>query len=362
MESKTVSAPAGARIAYIDNLRWSVIAMVVLMHACVTYSSQGSWFFMEKMNQDVASTLVPTGYDRKGFLRFVADRAVRLGVPSLAFMLVLNPLIGLIRRAGAGEGLDWAMFFAGYRDFVLSGRFLEASGPLWFAVALLVFSILYAAVRLAADVVRGPASKRPASPRVITGRAISIGAVCLITIIDLVAFLLRLVQPLGTSVVNMQLGYFSSYVVLFVAGLWREGMACRCGWPSRGSAGRSRARDTSVRRRPELAGSRHRCLGGLLLRGLQPRPAHPLPRTGERGQRAHGPPEVHVFRRVHLPRTDPGRDLHPAAPAGPSPAGEGAACRRSRVGREHGVRLGGSEGPRSRADVRLSPCAGSSTR
>jgi glucan biosynthesis protein C len=220
MESKTVSAPAGARIAYIDNLRWSVIAMVVLMHACVTYSSQGSWFFMEKMNQDVASTLVPTGYDRKGFLRFVADRAVRLGVPSLAFMLVLNPLIGLIRRAGAGEGLDWAMFFAGYRDFVLSGRFLEASGPLWFAVALLVFSILYAAVRLAADVVRGPASKRPASPRVITGRAISIGAVCLITIIDLVAFLLRLVQPLGTSVMNMQLGYFSSYVVLFVAGLW----------------------------------------------------------------------------------------------------------------------------------------------
>jgi glucan biosynthesis protein C len=159
---------------------------------------------MEKMDQDVASTLVfgiyqsfaqaflmglmfflagtlvPTGYDRKGFLRFVADRAVRLGVPSLAFMLVLNPLIGLIRRAGAGEGVDWAVFFAGYRDFVLSGRFREASGPLWFAVALLVFSILYAAERLAADVV----------------------------------------QPLGTSVMSMQLGYFSSYVVLFVAGLW----------------------------------------------------------------------------------------------------------------------------------------------
>jgi len=60
---------------------------------------------------------------------------------------------------------------------------------------------------------------RPARPRPITGRAISIGAVCLIAIIALGAFLLRLVQPLGTSVMNMQLGYFSSYVVLFAAGL-----------------------------------------------------------------------------------------------------------------------------------------------
>jgi len=232
----------GARIAWVDNLRWTVIAMVVLMHACVTYSDQGSWFFMEKMSQDVASTLVfgiyqsfaqaffmglmfflagtlvPAGYDRKGFLRFVADRAVRLGVPSLVFMLILAPLISLIRQA-ADKGVDWAAFFMTYRDFVLTGRFLDASGPMWFAVALLVFSILYATVRLVVDAVRGPASQRPARPRPITGRAISIGAVCLIAIIALGAFLLRLVQPLGTSVMNMQLGYFSSYVVLFAAGL-----------------------------------------------------------------------------------------------------------------------------------------------
>ena len=41
----------------------------------------------------------------------------------------------------------------------------------------------------------------------------------LIIVITLLAFLIRLVQPLGTSVMNMQLGYFSSYIVLFVAGL-----------------------------------------------------------------------------------------------------------------------------------------------
>lgn len=178
---KTMAADSmttGARIAWIDNMRWTVIAMVVVMHACVTYSGMGSWFFMEKMNQDVASTLVfgiyqsfaqaflmglmfflagtlvPAGYDRKGFLRFVADRAVRLGVPSLVFMLILSPLTWIIIES-AGKGVDWAAFFPTYRDFVPTGRFLEASGPLWFAVALLVFSILYAAVRLVVDAVRG---------------------------------------------------------------------------------------------------------------------------------------------------------------------------------------------------------------
>jgi glucan biosynthesis protein C len=237
MEAKT-------RIAYIDNIRWTVIAMVVLMHACVTYSGMGSWFYVEKTTQDIASTLVfgiyqsfaqaffmgllfflagtlvPAAYDRKGFPRFVADRVVRLGVPSLVFMLILDPLTNIIRKVGTGEGVAWAGFFSGYRDFVLSGRFLGASGPMWFAVALLIFSIVYAVVRLVADLVRSRAPRQAAAQRTFTARAINIGVACVIALIALIAFLVRLVQPLGTSVMNMQLGYFSSYVVLFVAGLW----------------------------------------------------------------------------------------------------------------------------------------------
>ena len=249
MEAKTLTAPAGARIAYLDNIRWTVIAMVVLMHTCVTYSGMGSWFYVEKTTQDIASTLVfgiyqsfaqaffmgllffiagtmiPAAYDRKGFLRFVADRAVRLGVPSLVFMLLLDPLTNIIRRVGTGEGVAWSAFLSQYRDFVLSGRFLGSSGPLWFAVALLIFSIVYALVRLTADLVRGAASRQTSTgtapaPRTFTARAINIGVLCVIALIALIAFLIRLVQPLGTSVMNMQLGYFSSYVVLFAAGLW----------------------------------------------------------------------------------------------------------------------------------------------
>ncbi len=241
---KTLTAPSGARLAWIDNIRWTMIAMVVLMHACVTYSGQGSWFYVERTTQDIASTLVfsiyqtfaqaffmgllfflagtlvPKAYDRKGFLRFLGDRAVRLGVPSLVFMLILNPLTNVIREIVTGVGFSWTAFLTWYRGFVASGDFLSASGPLWFAVALLIFSIVYAIVRLFTDLVRAGSPRQPgAGARTITGRAVTIAVLALTALIALIAFLIRLVQPLGTSVANMQLGYFASYVVLFVAGL-----------------------------------------------------------------------------------------------------------------------------------------------
>jgi glucans biosynthesis protein C len=242
---KTLNAPSGARLAWIDNIRWTMIAMVVLMHTCVTYSGMGSWFYNETLQQDIASTLVfsiyqtfaqaffmgllfflagtlvPKAYDRKGFLRFVGDRAVRLGVPSLVFMLLLNPLANVIREIGTGVGFSWAAFLPWYRGFVLSGDFLGASGPLWFAVALLIFSLVYAVVRLVADMVRRGAPRQPeAAARTITGRAVTIAVLAFTAIIAVLAFAIRLVQPIGTSVANMQLGYFASYVVLFVAGLF----------------------------------------------------------------------------------------------------------------------------------------------
>jgi glucan biosynthesis protein C len=167
----------------------------------------------------LAGIMIPAAYDRKGFLRFVADRAVRLGVPSLVFMLLLDPLLTVMRRLSAGT-INWAGFFGGYPDFVLSGRFLSCSGPLWFAVALLVFTVVYAVIRLVADLVRGGTPRHAAAAKNLSSRAVHVAVLCLVAVIAVLAFAIRQVQPLGTSIVNMQLGYFASYVVLFVAGLW----------------------------------------------------------------------------------------------------------------------------------------------
>src|ERR1700722_7169299 len=52
--TKTNKAPS--RLLYIDNLRWVIIMLVVSMHAAVTYSHLGSWYYMEDTPVSVAET------------------------------------------------------------------------------------------------------------------------------------------------------------------------------------------------------------------------------------------------------------------------------------------------------------------
>jgi peptidoglycan/LPS O-acetylase OafA/YrhL len=232
-------------LAYIDNIKWVMIFMVVLDHATVTYSGLGSWFYNQKSAIDpiakllfsfygsfaeaffmgilffVAATFVPGSYDRKGFGRFVADRFVRLGVPVLTFMFVLDPLIRFLIDLFAGRA-SWSAFASRYASVITSGAVLARTGPLWFALALLVFSILYALARLAISQV----SRRPASDRLVSRirmpapRTIHLAALALMAIIAAGSFFIRLAYPVGTAWFNMQLCYFAKYVVLFAAGLW----------------------------------------------------------------------------------------------------------------------------------------------
>src|ERR1700744_4337737 len=105
---KRIEALTETRLDYIDNLRWAMIALVVGLHAAVTYSHIGSWYYnapaepgpLAKLGFMVfevhlqgffmgfmfllAGYFVPAAYDRKGFGRFLADRCLRLGVPALA--------------------------------------------------------------------------------------------------------------------------------------------------------------------------------------------------------------------------------------------------------------------------------------
>ena len=225
------------RELYIDYLRLWVIVLVVLQHLSVTYSDIGSWYYVEKGTLDrfqqtvflffnsfnqayfmgllflSAGYFTPGAYDRKGFWLFIADRWRRLGVPALFYMLLLHPLnLYLLRSAGLWQQSDFAGWYSRY---VFSLAFLGGSGPLWFAVALLVFSLAYALVR------RGTTG----TVRSLRRRRLSTGhCAALILFIAAAAFAIRLVQPIGTAVLNMQLCFFAGYVALFVAGTagWRN--------------------------------------------------------------------------------------------------------------------------------------------
>lgn len=221
-----MSASAPPRLLYIDNLRLFVIICVVMHHLAVTYSGDGSFYYIEPARMGALSQLWFTvyltfqqayfmglmfllagyftagSYDRKGFGGFVKDRAARLLVPTLVYMVIVSPAVSNLELGQAvPAGISARAVFA----------FLFSYGVMWFAVALFVFSVIYGFARVLRP---GPAAQKPGK----TASALNLWA--LILIIAAGAFVIRIAQPIGTSVLGMQLCYFSSYIALFAAGIY----------------------------------------------------------------------------------------------------------------------------------------------
>src|SRR5580658_4886101 len=170
----------GQRDLYIDRLRSVMTVLVILHHTAITYGAPGGWFWTELKPSATPTSLLltlfvttnqayfmgfffllagyftPASLERKGYARFVGDRFLRLGLPLLAFGLILGPLTEGIVSAAQGDGF-WPKIMALWngREFI--------NGPLWFAQALLIFSLIYCAWHAAF----GPllnASEREPSP------------------------------------------------------------------------------------------------------------------------------------------------------------------------------------------------------
>ncbi len=234
-----------------------MIMLVVSMHAACTYSHLGSWYYMEDTTVSQAETgifatyqatlqsffmgflffiagyFVPNAYDQKGAARFIRDRAFRLGLPLLFFMFVLQPIaiycIGLFH----GESVAPLGFADLYARYIIKGRWLGGTGPLWFCEALLIFCLGYALFR---RLRRGNDRSDLANPElhrnfiaragILPGKLKIWGLVVTIT---LLTFLIRFPWPNGTAFYNLQFCYFSQYVLFFCAGT----LAFRGDWLNR---------------------------------------------------------------------------------------------------------------------------------
>src|SRR5579859_4722402 len=165
-------AKAPGRILYIDNLRWFMIMLVVSIHAAVTYSHVGSWYFMEDRPVSLAETgvfatyqatlqsffmgflffiagyFVPGAYDVKGPGKFLRDRLIRLGLPLVFYMFILQPVAVYCISLFHGEDVYPAGFIKGYGHYITSGRWIGGTGPLWFCEALLIFCLGYMLFRV----------------------------------------------------------------------------------------------------------------------------------------------------------------------------------------------------------------------
>jgi fucose 4-O-acetylase-like acetyltransferase len=232
------------RTYYIDRVRVVLTALVILHHTAITYGAPGGWFYNElhpsaapsselltvfvAVNQAffmgffflLAGYFTPGSYERKGWRRFLLERLVRLGIPLVFFALVLAPITIAIAR-----GVSLRQMPAFWLTLMHRGVIVE--GPLWFAQALLLFSVGYCLWRAW----HGPLAKQPGLP-LPSGRSWLLSALA----VAAVALVIRHWVPVGVNILEMQLGYFASYIFLFAVGC----AAWRGDWLDR--LGRSRAR------------------------------------------------------------------------------------------------------------------------
>ncbi|MBR0797088.1 acyltransferase family protein [Bradyrhizobium jicamae] len=221
---------ASSRLLFIDNIRWSMIILVLSMHACDTYSPFGNWYYVDRQATGFGTALVfgvyqsflqaffmaalffiaghfaAASFDRKGIAPFVRDRVLRLGLPTLLYMLVIGPLTQYFLSwtwGSGGFGHQWLRHLG-------DGEWLSETGPMWFCAALLVFSILYGLLRLAGW----------REPRVDLGddRPSRLRLAGFIAAMAALTFLVRIRLDEGASVLNVHPGDFPQYVLMFAAG------------------------------------------------------------------------------------------------------------------------------------------------
>jgi peptidoglycan/LPS O-acetylase OafA/YrhL len=219
---------------YIDRLRTVMTAFVILHHTAITYGAIGGWFWREiepsgslssrllilfcTTNQAyfmglfflLAGYFTPASLERKGYAWFIGDRFLRLGLPLLAFILVLGPVTAAMVTAAEGQGF-WPTIAYLWQHRVI------INGPLWFAQALLIFSLVYCGWR---KMFGAPLAESQRVARAVPGGGWWLGS-ALAT--GVAALAIRQWVPTGVNVIGLQLGYFATYVVLFVVGIaaWR---------------------------------------------------------------------------------------------------------------------------------------------
>lgn len=214
------------RTFFIDRLRVVLTALVILHHTAITYGGSGGWFYREVQDGGTPSSLLltvfcainqsffmgmffllagyftPASLTRKGVRQFLQERLVRLGVPLLIFGLVLGPLTVAVAQQIKGEAVvkHWL-------NLLSRGAF--EIGPLWFALALLLFALAFVAWRRVRPESAQDLGRPVPSSRMWLLAAFAVGGA---------ALLIRQFVPVGKNVFGLQLGYFASYIFLFFLG------------------------------------------------------------------------------------------------------------------------------------------------
>jgi glucans biosynthesis protein C len=221
-------APSRVRIFFLDHLRAALTILVVLHHLAVIYGANAAFYYLEPPKNDpvvlwmlgvfvllnqgyfmgcfflISGYFTPGSFDRKGPAAFFKDRLLRLGIPLLVFLFVLNPLASI----GLYSWIDIKTPFIALYPSVIG------VGPIWFVEMLLFFGLGYVLWRLAVRERRQPTEHVYSPPSYL--------AVGLFTLaLAAASYLMRIVVPLGLTIPIFgfpTLSYLPQYLSFFILG------------------------------------------------------------------------------------------------------------------------------------------------
>lgn len=223
-----IPAGPGQRQRWADNLRVLVIAVVVVWHTATAYLGGSDWYYMDRTTSKVWTTAFFPAYvistfalgplflvagwfsarslAHKGAGGFARTRLLRLGVPLIVFIFVIDRLASYLGDLGRGFNPS----LADYWGVPPQSGGPYATGPLWFVAALLAFSLAYALLR---RVQPAPVARRRPGVQVMVAAAV---------LIAVTASLVWLRWPLGDAhtFLKVQWQLWPQGAVLFTLGVW----------------------------------------------------------------------------------------------------------------------------------------------
>jgi fucose 4-O-acetylase-like acetyltransferase len=239
LPSTETLAPPPQREQWVDTLRVLLIAGVIVVHTATAYVTDfaGYYYDDERVTTGAVSIAVALpallgglfglgplfvvagwfsaqSLRRRGPRAFVASRLLRLGLPLVVFVVVVNPLADLLGNVREHDGTTFLEYLADTEFSIM-----------WFVVALLVASLGYAALRALRPL--SAAGPRP-------GRRALVVAAAVISAGSWVVW--QCTTLLDTHLMNARLAAWTQALVLFGLGV----LAAEAAWDGQLSRGAER--------------------------------------------------------------------------------------------------------------------------